>query len=48
MYRLVMDYNKGLRIGLKQYTKEDVDKRVKELALIGIKMRVMSEKDLFS
>lgn len=48
MYRLVVDCNKGLRIGLKSYTKEDAEKRVKELALIGIKMRVVSEKDLFS
>ena len=47
MYVLVIKSKKGLKIGRKRYTKEAAETRVKELALIGINMKVMSEQEIF-
>lgn len=48
IYRLVMKDKKGLRIGLKRYTKENAEKRIKELLSLGIHMQAVCEANLFS
>ena len=47
MYVLVMESKKGLRIGRKRYTRSEAEKRVEQLSLIGINMKIMSEQEVF-
>ena len=49
MFRLQVKYEKSWRWGIKEYaTKEEAEKRVAELAKVGIVARVKTNAELFN